>query len=261
MKRILFVVVFSALKFTYLYANPAVAVLDFESNNYFTAQNALIMTDLFRNELIRSGKADIVDRRNIEIIKAELRFQNSDYTNPNRMKSLGQMISADYLLTGSFDMLGNKLYLVVQMLDVETALIFFSSRMELSSWDEYDRKVRSFAEEFIAKLPGTEIFTGTWIATVEYGGSFDIYEITFMGGGLCNVKISNDLVSQETDGIYSYDGTIFRLNAVFRNAPISYQNNIQWITVLTLNDNNTAFNINARPAVNSQQQRFTFIKK
>ena len=261
MKKIILFTLTTFFVLASLSASPAVAVLDFESNNYCTVQNALIMTDLFRNEIVRSGRADVVDRRNIERIKEELRFQNSDYTNPARMKSLGQMIGADYLMSGSFDMLGNKLYLVVQMLDVETARIFFSSRMELSSWDEYDRKVRPFAAEFIAKFPIAEIFTGTWTSTIEYNGSFDAYEIIFTGGGRCTVKISNDSASQEANGTYSYDGTVFKLNALFRNAQIPYQNNIQWTSVLTFNENNTSFNINAPPAANAQQQRFTFIKE
>jgi len=261
MKRTIILTAMAVINVAILFANPAAAVLDFESNNYCTAQNAIIMTDLFRNELVRSGRADIVDRHNIERIKAELRFQNSDYVDLVRMKSLGKMIGADYLITGSFDMLGSKLYLVVQMLDVETARIFFSSRMEIGAWEEYDRKIKPFAAEFTAKFPTPEIFTGTWLATVEYNGSFDTYEITFTGGGRCTVKISNGLVSQETAGTYTYDGTIFKLNAIFRNAAISYQNNIQWTAVLTFNENNTAFNLNAKPATNAKQQRFTFIRQ
>ena len=261
MKRTIILTVMAIYSLAMLHATPSAAVLDFESNNYCTAQNALIMTDLFRNELVRSGRADIVDRRNIERIKTELKFQNSDYANPDRMKSLGKMIGADYLITGSFDMLGSKLYLVAQMLNVETARIHFSSRMEINAWDEYDRKVKPFAAEFAVKFLATEIFTGTWTATIEYNGSFDAYEIAFAGGGRCTVKISNDAGSQETAGTYSYDGTIFKLNALFRNAAIPYQNNIQWAAVLTLNENNTAFNINVNPATNSQPRRFTFTRQ
>lgn len=261
MKRAFIIFGMAVFSITALYSNPAVAVMDFEFNNYCTARNALIMTDLFRNELVRSGKADIVDRRNIERIKAELQFQNSDYVDPSRMKSLGRMIGADYLVFGSFDMLGSKLYLIVQMLEVETARIVFSSRMNINSWDEYDWKVKPFAAEFIAKFPVAEILTGTWVANMQYNGSFDTYEIMFSGGGRCTVKITNCYVTQKTTGTYSYDGTIFKLDALFRNSLFAYQNFIQWTTVLTFNDNNTAFNILVKPATNAQQVRVTFIKE
>jgi hypothetical protein len=51
-----------------LFANPA--VVDFDSGDYCAAQKAAIMTDLFRNERIRSGRADIADRRNMDRIIA-----------------------------------------------------------------------------------------------------------------------------------------------------------------------------------------------
>jgi len=260
MKRNICLLFITVFVLAALNANPVVAVMDFESNNYCTAQNAVIMTDLFRNELTRSGRADIVDRRNLERIKAELKLQMSDYFNPARMKTFGAMIGADYLITGSFDMLGSKLFLVVQMLDVETARIFFSSRMELNSWDEYDRKVKPFAGEFIAKFPVEEIFTGTWTANMLYNGSNYKYEIIFAGQGRCTVRINNGNVSQETAGTYSYDGTVFKINAMFNDANIPNLNNIQWTSVLTLNDNNTAFNIVVKPANDAAQTRFTFIK-
>ena len=81
MKRTIILLWITITGFAALFANPTVAVLEFESNNYCTAQNALIMTDLFRNELVRSGRADIVDRRNMERIKDEFRLQMSDYFN------------------------------------------------------------------------------------------------------------------------------------------------------------------------------------
>jgi len=242
-------------------ANPAVAVLDFESNNYCTAQNAVVMTDLFRNELVRSGRADIVDRRNIERIKTELKFQNSDYVDPARMKRFGQMIGADILMIGNFNMLGNRLFLIVEMLDVETARITYSDRMYLNSWEEYDRKVKEFAASFISRFPKAEIFSGTWTSIMSYEGAINSYEITFTGKGRCMVKIESDMGSQEAQGTYTYDGTVFSLNVVFRNAQIPNQGSIQWSSVLTFNESNSAFNILAKPAVNASQVRATFTKQ
>ena len=59
-------------------------------------------------------------------------------------------------------MLGNNLYLMVQMLDIETARAVYSSRLILAAWEEYDRKVRGFSDEFMRKLPEENILTGAW---------------------------------------------------------------------------------------------------
>ncbi|MDR3020410.1 MAG: CsgG/HfaB family protein [Treponema sp.] len=104
-------------------------------------------------------------------------------------------------------------------------------------------------------------FIGTWVATVNHSGSFDTYEITLAAGNRCTVRMSNDNAEQETTGTWFWDGSIFKLNATFRNAKIAYQNNIDWNSVATFVNNNTAFNILGRPAVNAPQVRFTFVKQ
>ena len=220
------------------------------------------MTDLFRNELVRSGRADIVDRRNIERIKTELKFQNSEYADPARMKQLGQMIGADILMIGNFNMLGDQLFLIVEMLDVETARITYSDRMYLNSWEEYDRKVKDFSASFINRFPQADIFSGTWTTLMAANeDTINSFEITFAGKGRCTVKIENSMASQEAQGSYTYDGTIFSLNVLFRDAKIPNQNSIQWSSVLTFNASNSAFNIMAKPATNATAVRTTFTKK
>jgi TolB-like protein len=250
----------------FLYAQgPAIAVLDFDSGNYCTAQKAAIMTDLFRNELIRSGRADIVDRRNMNRVIDEIKFQMSDWVNPVRIKQAGRMIGADYLMTGNFDMLGDTLYLVVQMLDIETSRAVYSSRMTLVTWEEYDRKVSGFAGEFTAKLPQPELFTGTWSADIPYNGGFDTYEISFLPDNRCSVRatstVNGKTVSQDAQGSYSYDGTFFKLNALFRNVVIPHIQGLQWTSVTTFNANNSAFNILAAPADKADPVRVTFTKR
>ncbi|MCL1931674.1 MAG: CsgG/HfaB family protein [Treponema sp.] len=118
----------------------------------------------------------------------------------------------------------------------------------------------SFVMLYAAPI-GLERFTGTWVATVEYNSSFDTYMINFSTGNRCTVRVSNIFTDQEGAGTWSWDGAVFRLNALFRNAPISYQNNIQWTSVLTFVEGNDAFNILGRPAVNGPQMRFTFVKQ
>jgi len=107
-------------------------------------------------------------------------------------------------------------------------------------------------------------FIGTWIATVEYNKSFDTYEITMTANGRCTVKLTNDDAEQETTGNWSYDEKtkIFKLNAVFRNAKIAYQRNIQWVSPVSFADGNNSFNILAKPADNAANNiRFTFFRE
>jgi len=102
---------------------------------------------------------------------------------------------------------------------------------------------------------------GTWTATVEHNRSFDTYQINFTANGRCTVKVSNDNAEQETSGNWSYDGSMFRLNATFRNAKLSYLPNIAWTSVLSFTADNNSFNILGRTATNGSQARITFFRQ
>ncbi|MDR2158572.1 MAG: hypothetical protein LBP23_00725 [Treponema sp.] len=240
---------------------PAVAVLTFASGNYCTEENAAIMTALFRNDLVRSGRAAVVDRGNTDAVIAELKFQMSDWANPARIKRLGQMAGADYLVTGNFDLLGNTLHLVAQMIDVETGRIFHSSRMALAGWEEYDRKVKGFAAEFAAKLPQPNIFAGEWEAYVDNAA----YTVLFMHSNMCiiTVKALQDgtEIVEDCNGTWSFDDHIIRINGVFRNSKIRGLGGINWTSVYTFNNSgNSSFNMLITPHGASAPVRASFAR-
>jgi len=102
---------------------------------------------------------------------------------------------------------------------------------------------------------------GIWTATVEYTRSFDTYKISLSDNGRCTVKVSNENAEQETSGNWSYDGTLFKLNASFRNAKLSYLPNIQWASVLNFAADNNSFNILGKTATDGSQRRITFLRQ
>jgi hypothetical protein len=119
----------------------------------------------------------------------------------------------------------------------------------------------SVQEQPTQGLPGEyAYFIGSWIATVENNMSYDTYQINLSANGRCTVKLTNDIAEQETTGNWSWDGSMFRLNAVFRNAAITYQQNIQWVSIVNFGGGNNAFNILGRAATNGSPVRFTFFR-
>jgi hypothetical protein len=113
----------------------------------------------------------------------------------------------------------------------------------------------------IQGLPGEyAYFIGSWIATVENNMSYDTYQINLSANGRCTVKLTNDIAEQETIGNWSWDGSMFRLNAVFRNGAIAYQQNIQWVSIVNFGGGNNAFNILGRATTNGSPVRFTFFR-
>jgi TolB-like protein len=244
----------------FLFASPSVAVLDFSPGNYCGADEASFMTAVFRDELVRTGRAEVVDRGNMEKIIEELKFQMSDWANPARVKRFGQMTGADNLITGRFDMLGNQLYLIVQMTDVETARIVHSSRIVLATLQEYDYKVKAFAGEFAAKFPQENRFIGSWDVTGIDNYSFNI---VFMNSNTCLVTASSPQngveIVEETRGSWSYDNNILRVNANFPNSKIRYLGRINWSGVYTFNNSdNSSFNMQVIPPGGTAPVRASF---
>jgi len=113
-------------------------------------------------------------------------------------------------------------------------------------------------------VPGeTGYFVGSWIATVEYDNSFDTYQISLSENGTCKVILTNGEAEQETTGNWSYDekNKTFKLNAVFRNAPIIHMRNIEWVSRTSFANGSNSFNILAKPANNARNNvRFVFFR-
>jgi len=110
-------------------------------------------------------------------------------------------------------------------------------------------------------LYATPDFSGTWLANVYPNGSLNTYEISFFANNRCTIKITNNNAKQETSGIWSWDGSLFRLHATFTNASLSYIPNISWSSVLDFADDNKSFTILGRLVSNGPQTRITFFRQ
>jgi len=254
-------IVFFMLFTSLLHAAPAVAVIDFEPGASVTQQQAVIMTGLFRSELVRSGQVNVVDRGSLDRIIVEYKFQYSDWVNPDSVKGLGTMVGADYLITGNFGVVGNQLILVVEMTDIQTGRIHHSSRLALASTNEYDRKVAGFAREFAEKFPRENPFTGEW------EGFVDDYEfnILFLYSNMCIITITvmqnGREIREETNGTWSYDDNVIRVSGNFANSKISNLRRVNWTSVYTFSNNdNSAFNMLLTLPGDTIQKRISFIR-
>lgn len=98
-------IVFSLLLFINLVAfgQNVVVVLDFETASLELEDRMPMMTDIFRGELSKDSSIQIVDRKNTTDTLNELSFQITGMTSANNVKSIGQMLNADYVVIGQVD--------------------------------------------------------------------------------------------------------------------------------------------------------------
>jgi hypothetical protein len=253
-----------------VFAQNVIAVADFTTEEKIIATKMAGVTDIFRNELVKSSMVALVDRKHHEQIMAELRLQNSGITNPNSAKAVGELLNADYLIFGTVTRLGETSItdstnvlaqvfglvaklgvttsVVAQMVDVETGQIVASSQLSAATWNDYTNKIGAFAQSFIGKMGLPDLFTGKWEATLEHDGYEDVYEITFKPGNRCSFTVSsydskNVERTQTGNGTYTYGGEVLSMNVNFRKGSIPYLTKIDWRVMIGLNADKSSFNI------------------
>jgi TolB-like protein len=102
--------------------NSIVAIINISSEDIKTSKYVIEeLTLLFVN----SRKYDVVDRKSLDIIRDEQNFQMAGEVDDNSIISIGHILGAGVVITGSIDEEGNRLRLKV--LEVQTARILAMS--------------------------------------------------------------------------------------------------------------------------------------
>lgn len=243
---------------TVLLPAQTVAVFDFDCDDETYYDKVSTMTDLLVHELVKGGDVTVVERKKIDKVMAEYRFQANPYIDITTAKQMGKGIGADCIIVGSVAALGCPLYITARMIDVEKGTVLHSAKMSLNFWNEYESQLPKFASECVKKMPQPNIFTGVWTGTLSTDEFDDSYEITFGEKSKCGVKVvsvdsdGNENVL-EGSGTYSYTsdsfsgGKIFKLNATFRNAKTKRLRKIEWAYPVSMNRTHTEFSINVYP--------------
>jgi hypothetical protein len=108
--------------------NATIAVLSIAAGERDTA--AYIAEELeFR--LVESGKFRVVDRKSLEVIRAEQNFQMSVEVSDESAVSIGNLLGANIVITGAVSGSANTRRLTLKALDVQTAEIAATAREAL----------------------------------------------------------------------------------------------------------------------------------
>ena len=102
--------------------NPgaSVAVISITAPDSFEGDYALEELTLL---LVRAQKFRVVDRRNLDVIQAEQRFQLSGEVDDETAVSIGHLIGAAFVVTGGISPWEAAKHLRIRVLDVETGRI------------------------------------------------------------------------------------------------------------------------------------------
>ena len=244
-----------------------VAVFDFDCDDIAFYDKVATMTDLLCHQLVANGSVTLVERKNLDYVKQEMKFQLEGWTDPATVKQAGKMLNADCIIVGSVAALGCPLYITARMIEVETGKVLHSAKISLNVWSDYERLLPKFAADCVAKIPVPDYFAGTWETTISTDTTDYEYQIKLQPNGKCSVTVTTynmagNAVTQTAGGTYSNDKDFFRLKVNFRQATIENLRKLDWRSVYVFNDDKSSFNILV-PADNNSKtadSRITLVK-
>ncbi len=94
-----------------------IAVADFTGND---KEIGRFLSETLLTQLAQSGKLALVERTEIRQALSELKLQSSGLFEPQQVKKIGKMLSADCVVVGSFLIRDNQLIVNARLLDVKT---------------------------------------------------------------------------------------------------------------------------------------------
>jgi len=102
-----------------------VAVIDIYSEDGSTNE-AAVMTELLREEVINLGHYQVVEKQRIDEVIAEIGFQQQGFTRESAIQ-LGQILSVHQVITGTLGKIDGVRFLTVRLIDVETGQVIDSA--------------------------------------------------------------------------------------------------------------------------------------
>jgi len=111
-------------------AGTKVVVLDIKADRQ-TASDYIV--EELTADLLDLGKLVLVDRKNLDEIRQELALQVSGDVSDKSAQKLGEMLGAEVLITGSFDLLSDKYRMPIKAVRVETSEILYITTTSISS--------------------------------------------------------------------------------------------------------------------------------
>ena len=156
---------------------PRVAIMDFSAAGV-TEDDAAIVTEIFRSKIITSCVFDVLERKNLQNILAENKLGLSGLI--GQPARIGELLGAEYLITGSFMKMGGNLMISVNLIKVETGNIIGTSEMTIANMDSVYDSLTLLTTRLIKASFGMDKFT---FSTETEGPSLEFAANGLSGAG------------------------------------------------------------------------------
>lgn len=153
MKKCIVSVVFAVLIGAVLcaQAKPVVVVAPFDTKGV-AQDEAEVITELFTAEYANTGSASVVDRNSFDKIKAQLKFQSSDWSNSDKVAELGKALNANHVVVGQLLKFRSQIITTIKIIDVNTTTILASYTEKVSDIEKLFDKLPAICKKLSNKV-------------------------------------------------------------------------------------------------------------
>jgi len=116
-----------------------------------TPEEAALVTDMVRRELMATGKFRVIDRSDMDKVLAQKASQLAGLSADAESVQFGKLLNAQLAGTGSFGKLMGSYVLSFRLVSVETGEATNAGSAEGTTLDELKKGIRKFVSEFAAR--------------------------------------------------------------------------------------------------------------
>lgn len=146
----IFTVLVATVTIAFAQAKPVVVVVPFEAKGV-NQDDVDIISEVFLSEYTSTGKATVVDRSSFDKIKAQQKFEASDWSNNDKVSQLGKALNAHQIITGQISQFGSQLVCSIKLIDVNTTEIIATTTKRVANMDVLFDECMKLAKELASK--------------------------------------------------------------------------------------------------------------
>jgi TolB-like protein len=191
-----------------------VAVLSFTS---MSDQLSAYVIDELNNAIVNVGTLTVVDRQQLDLIMQEMQFQESGLVSDESAQEIGRMLGAQYIVSGSIEVVAGSYRFRTRALTVENAAIVYSSSQSVAN-DRIIASLTGRGEEIAGDYTAAERNRARMLNILFGIGSFSQQD--YRGGTLTAVM--------EIGGLASLGVGLVFLATAPKEVPPIYAETDQW---------------------------------
>ena len=134
---------------------PSVVVMPFDAKGEISPEDSEIITEEFMNKYAVAGSSTVVNRSTLSKIQAELKFQNSDWSDSNKTARLGEALNAQQIVSGQLRLYNNLLFAIVQLQDIKTLAVLASVNVRAKDAMELLDKIPEICKGIASQIDRT----------------------------------------------------------------------------------------------------------